>query len=162
MKDIKDIIEIPLILRREIEARMIKPFIEAFSKEIGEERTLEITEHIIEDLAIQAGQESAERLGDDSPESALDHLKPHIAGGALEIKSISKDETHNRFDVVRCGYVDMYEKLGMRDLGGTLSCNRDACFYQGVNPKFKFSRTKTLMKGDNCCDFLVELENTEK
>lgn len=149
---------IPLILRREIEARIIKPFLEAFFSEIGEDRTYEIANSVVEDLARKQGAESAVNLQKNSPETLLDHLGPHRAGGALEVKQISESDTHNRFDIVRCSYVDMYEKLDMREMGSTLSCNRDACFFQGVNAKFKLTRTKTLMKGNDCCNFLVELE----
>lgn len=148
----------PLILRREIEARIIKPFLEAFFDEIGEDRTYEIANSVLEELARRQGAESAVNLEKNSPETLLEHIGPHQAGGALEINPISQSEKHNRFDIVRCSYVDMYEKLGMREMGSTLSCNRDACFFQGVNSEFKLTRTKTLMKGNDCCNFLVELE----
>lgn len=155
----KTIDDIPLLLRREIEARMIQQFLEAFSKEIGKERTYEIVGSIIEDLARKAGAESAERLGDNGTESIMEHLKPHQMAGALDIKLISQDEKHSRFDIVRCEYVHMYEKLGIREMGSMLSCNRDECFFRGINSKFKFSRTKTLMNGDDYCNFLLELKD---
>ncbi|MFD1708323.1 L-2-amino-thiazoline-4-carboxylic acid hydrolase [Siminovitchia sediminis] len=158
----KTINDVPLLLRREIEARMIKPFLEAFTKEVGKERTYEIAECVIEELARKAGEESAQRLGDNGTKELLEHIKPHQMVDALDINPISQDEKHNRFDIVRCEYVEMYERLGMREMGGMLSCNRDECFFRGVNPKFKFSRTKTLMNGDDCCNFLVELEDSAK
>lgn len=38
----KTIYDVPIILRREIEALMVKPFIDAFEKELGHEKTYEI------------------------------------------------------------------------------------------------------------------------
>ena len=35
----KTIYDVPIILRREIEALMVKPFIDAFEKELGHEKT---------------------------------------------------------------------------------------------------------------------------
>lgn len=38
----KNIYDVPIILRREIEALMVKPFLDAFEKELGHDKTYEI------------------------------------------------------------------------------------------------------------------------
>lgn len=42
----KTIYDVPIILRREIEALMVKPFIDAFEKELGHEKTYEIIKYL--------------------------------------------------------------------------------------------------------------------
>ena len=38
-------------------------------------------------------------------------------------------------------------------------CCSDYAYCRGFNPKIKLTRTKTLMQGDDCCDFRWELED---
>jgi hypothetical protein len=57
------------------------------------------------------------------------------------------------FDVTRCRYADMYRELGIAELGAVLSCNRDGAFCSGFNPGIRLTRTKTIMAGDDHCDF---------
>ena len=49
----KTIYDVPIILRREIEALMVKPFIDAFEKELGHEKTYEIVEKVIAEIAFE-------------------------------------------------------------------------------------------------------------
>ncbi len=58
-----------------------------------------------------------------------------------------------KFDVTRCKYAEMYERLGMKELGNLLSCYRDFAFLDGFDPDIELKRTKTLMEGDDLCDF---------
>jgi len=52
------------------------------------------------------------------------------------------EQTENTFffNVTRCRFAEAYEKLGIKDLGVTLSCCRDFGFIEGFNPKIKLSR----------------------
>jgi hypothetical protein len=47
----------------------------------------------------------------------------------------------------------MYRRLGLADLGGLLSCSRDAALIDGFNPSIAFARTQTIMEGAPHCDF---------
>ncbi len=66
---------------------------------------------------------------------------------------VKETEKELFFDVSYCGYVEIYEKLGVKKLGCTLSCIRDFYFLEGFNPKITLKRTKTIMEGGNYCDF---------
>ena len=43
--------------------------------------------------------------------------------------------------------------LGLADLGGSLSCQRDFALVEGFNPEITLERTQTLMGGASHCDF---------
>jgi len=65
------------------------------------------------------------------------------------------EQTRDRlaFNVTRCRYAEMYEELGMRDIGGILSCGRDGEFCRGYAPDVELTRTRTIMEGASHCDF---------
>ncbi len=145
--------EIGVLKRREIEARMIGPFVEALANEFERDRVLAILSETIINVARQQGAERAVQVGDDSllafSESAGDWRK----GGALEIEVLEQNEARYSFNVTRCRYAEMYRSLGMADLGAVLSCNRDYSLVEGFNPEIELVRDQTIMKGAPCCTF---------
>ena len=151
------IFDVPVLLRREIEALMIKPFLDAFEKELGHEKTYEIAEKVVAEIAKKQGAEYAVLLGGNDVNALLKQEESWTANDALECENhISDDKTTLEQTVKRCAYVDMYERIGMKELGYALSCMRDEYFYEGFNPKMAMSRTKTLMNGGDCCDFCFQ------
>ncbi len=142
---------LPLLQQREIEAGVIAPLFRAFVAEVGETRAREIVGGVIRELATQAGC-AASANGND-----LVHLKHTVEkwteGGALELTVLRDDLEAFEFDVTRCRFAEMYARLGLTELGGLLSCARDAAMIDGFNPDIAFSRTQTIMEGATHCDF---------
>lgn len=147
--------DMPILLRREVEALILKPFLEAFEKEVGKERTLEIVCQIMREKAGEQGRALAARHGVDSLEDVETCLGNFMAGGALDLEFSKPQDDQLMIKTTRCEYVAMYERLGMKDWGCILSCLRDEALYCGMNPNFKFERTQTLMTGGCCCDSLL-------
>ena len=145
------IFDVPVILRREIEALMIKPFLDAFEKELGHEKTYEIVGNVIKKIATEQGAEYAKMLGANDMEALHSQEEAWTANDALVFTNVVEGDTLYQ-TITRCSYCDMYERIGMKDLGYALSCIRDDYFYAGFNPDMEFSHTKTLMKGDDCCN----------
>ena len=145
--------EIGVLKRREIEARIIGPIVEALSKEFDRERVLAIVAETIINVARKQGAERAAAMGDDSliafSQSAGDWRK----GNALEIEVLEQSEARYDFNVTRCRYAEMYRSLGMAELGAVLSCNRDYSLVEGFNPAIQLERKQTIMQGAPCCTF---------
>lgn len=153
--------DVPIILRREIEALYIAPFLDAFARELGWERTKEIAVDVIHGIAAQAGRDAAARAGGDTLEIFLEKVNPGFAaGGALESTARIDENGVLCIDMTRCKYAEMYERLGMKELGAMLSCERDGYMFTGFNPNFEFKRTQTIMGGCPGCDFRVT-DNTD-
>ncbi|MDO5689098.1 MAG: L-2-amino-thiazoline-4-carboxylic acid hydrolase [Tissierellia bacterium] len=152
----ESIYDVPVLLRREIEALMIKPFLDEFEKELGRDKTYEIVESVIKEIAEKQGAYYAEMLGANDVEALLKQEEAWTANNALELENVIEEDTNLRQTVKRCAYVDMYERIGMKDLGFTLSCLRDEYFYRGFNMKMVMSRSKQLMTGGDCCDFYMQ------
>ena len=142
-----------LLQRREIEAKIVGPLIRGFAAEIGADRALEIVRGVIVNLAHQAGAELAASLGEASLEAFAGGLDRWTEGGALEIDMLERSPERLSFNVTRCRYAEMYRALGLADLGGSLSCQRDFALAEGFNPAITLERTQTLMEGASHCDF---------
>lgn len=147
--------EMPIILRREVEARILKPFLEAMEKELGEEKTKEIVVDIIQKESRKAGKRAGEFNKNNELEAIPEIMRFHEAGGALTAENTFPDNRSCLCKTLECEYVGMYERLGMKKWGPLLSCLRDQGFFEGINPNFRFERTQTLMSGGTCCDSLI-------
>lgn len=152
--------QISLLAKREIEARMAVPLIEAFACKIGREQALEMASEVIQSLAKQGGQQLAEQMGGNRLADLAKGIALWQQGDAMRIELLEQSETTLAFHVVKCRYADMYHKAGFPDYGMILSCNRDFAMIQGFNPAIKLSRTQTLMEGKPYCDFRYTLQGS--
>ncbi len=148
--------DVPGLVRREIEALCIQPFLEAFAEQIGWERTMEIAGQVIDRLAFQAGQDYAQALDGDLLDAVRDQLLSHNQAGDCDNRLVEQDEHHVTIHTVDCAYVRMYEQIGMPELGYLLSCRRDVGFYQGISPHLRLVRQGTRMQGCSVCDFCIQ------
>lgn len=142
-----------LLEQREIEAKVVGPLIRGFAADVGQVRALEVVRGVISGLAREGGAELARRLGDASLEAFASGLDRWSEGGALEIDVLERSPERLSFNVTRCKYAEMYRALGLADLGGSLSCQRDFALVEGFNPGITLTRTQTLMEGASHCDF---------
>jgi len=60
--------------------------------------------------------------------------------------------------VTNCPMVEAFRSIGRADLGVQFFCNEDDHIVEGFNPSIKFTRTKTLMEGDDCCNHCYTLK----
>jgi hypothetical protein len=151
--------EIGVLRRREIEARILAPLIEALAAEFGRERVLEIARRVVVDLARQQGRELATARGADDLRTFAAAVEPWTRHGALEIEVLRQTDREYDFNVTRCRYAEMYRALGIPELGGLLSCNRDFALGDGFNPRLRLTRTRTIMEGAPHCDFRYRLDD---
>jgi hypothetical protein len=145
--------------RREVQAPIVSSLISAFADKIGYDKAVEIAKKVIREDAILSGKTLAEEYSGNTVFELSKIVKEVWAkDDALKIKMIKETEKELFFDVSYCGYVEMYEKLGVKKLGCILSCIRDFYFLEGFNPKITLKRTKTLMEGGDCCNFRYTAE----
>ena len=145
---------IPHLFLREIQAPLAAALIKGYAEEIGNDKALEIAKKVICEDAISSGKVLAQKYAGNSLEDLLNIVKDVWAkDGTLELANLTLDEDTLSFDVTYCGYAEMYERLGIKELGSLLSCCRDIAFVDGFNPEFELKRTKTIMEGADICDF---------
>lgn len=150
--------EIGVLKRREIEARILGPLLEAFGAEFGADRVREIARDVIIRIAHEQGAALAEARGNNALDAFAAATEAWRIGNAIEIDVLEENAARYSFNVTRCRYAELYRSLGIPELGAILSCNRDASLIEGFNPQIKLTRTQTIMQGAPFCDFRYALE----
>lgn len=145
-----------ILNRREIEARILAPVIDALGREFDRARVIAIVRDVIVEVARQQGEAMAAAGGNRSVGGFADTLEPWTRDGALELNVIEQTDEKLSFNVTRCRYAELYRALGIPELGAVLSCNRDASLIEGFNPDIRLTRTQTIMEGAPYCDFRYE------
>jgi len=144
---------IGVLARREVEARILKPVVEALGAEFGRDRVLVVLKEAIVNLARTQGAELRQLMGGDSSAHFMESLQFWTRDGALEIEVLERGERSLSFNVTRCRYAELYQELGLAEMGATLSCNRDFALIDGFNPGASLTRSQTIMEGASHCDF---------
>ena len=148
--------EIGVLKRREIEARILMPVLQALGDEFGRERVFAIARRIIVEVAREQGRQLAGRAGGNSLTDFATALEDWKKGDAYTMDVLRQDTERFDFNVTRCRYAEMYRALGIPEVGALLSCNRDFALIEGFNPNVKPRRTQTIMEGASHCDFRFE------
>jgi hypothetical protein len=142
-----------ILTRREIEARILAPVLDALGREFGRDRVVAVAREAIAGIAKEQGRAMAADDGDTSLTGFFARWEPWTRAGSLELRVIEASDERLAFDVTRCRYAEMYHALGIPELGEVLSCQRDAALIDGFAPDVTFTRSQTLMQGASCCDF---------
>jgi hypothetical protein len=148
---------IGVLRRREIEARIVAPLLDALGAEFGRDEVLRVARETIIRVAREQGRQLADTVGGDSLAHFEQTLSAWTHDDALRIEVVERDADSFGFNVTRCRYAEMYRALGIAELGAVLSCNRDFALIEGFNPDVELTRTQTIMQGAPCCDFRYRL-----
>jgi hypothetical protein len=154
--------KIGVLTRREVEARILAPMLDAMGEAFGRDRVLQVMRDTIIRIAKKQGSELAGRMGGVTFQHFAESLRFWTMDDALEIDVIEQTEEKFSFNVTRCRYAELYEKLGIREIGSSLSCARDFALIEGFNPDVTLERTQTIMEGAPYCDFRYCLKKREK
>ncbi len=150
--------EIGVLKRREIEARIVAPLLDAFAAEFGRDRVLAIARRVIVTIARQQGRALAEQCGGNRLADFIRSKDAWVKGDALQCEVLEETDTTYHFNVTRCRYAEMYRTLGIPELGSILSCGRDYALGEGFNPALRLARTQTIMDGASHCDFRYRMD----
>jgi hypothetical protein len=151
--------QMPIIERRRIEAELLKEVYRTIVEHHGvDEARAVITEAVRRSAIEQARSFAAQEPEGTSLESFVSIQSNWTAEDALVVEVLHQDETRFDFNVKRCRYAEMYREMGLGEVGGLLSCNRDGAFCEGYDPKLKMTRTQTIMEGAEYCDFRYRYE----
>ena len=145
---------LPVLERRRIQAEVIGPVWKALKAEIGEERARRIISQAVVEAAVAEGRRFADEHGGPAGIRGFVSFQ-HLwdADGALETQVVRSTDDEYVYRVTRCRYAEMYRDMGLAGIGYQLSCNRDATFATGYDPRIRLDRTQTIMQGADHCDF---------
>ena len=146
------------IEKRAIEAQAVAPLMRALFAKIGRDATLAFLQEANEQEAYERGRIMVPAEGENGIPELVAEVAGWGEGGVWEMEVLEETPTTYFFDVTRCPYHDKYKELGLEELGVALSCCRDAPHARGFNPRLRLERTKTIMEGDDICDFRYHLD----
>ena len=151
---------ISMLLKRRIEAEMIKEVYDVLVERHGTEEAHEIIRISVSNSAITQGKAFREKY-DHEPdlEDFASHLHLWEKDNALERVVLHKAPDRLEYNMTRCEYAKMYREMGLGDIGHLLSCNRDGSFCLGYSDNIELTRTQTLMEGADFCDFRYRLKS---
>jgi hypothetical protein len=150
--------KIGVLTRREVEARILSPVIEALAETFGHDQVMSVVQKTIVKIAREQGADLCKLMGNNSLHHFSETLQFWTRDNALEIEQIEKSEEVLSFNVTRCRYAELYDSLGIRDIGTIFSCARDFALIEGFNADVSLTRTQTIMEGAPFCDFRYRLD----
>lgn len=154
-------LEVPVLLKRRLQAEVIGPIFAEMVAELGEDKAASILDAAIRKAAIAEGKQFAAKAPDGKPTMAyfVKLYELWTNNGSLEVDVLAATETRFDFNVTRCRYAETYKAMGLGKIGHLLSCNRDGSFCEGYHPKMKLERNQTIMEGATCCTFRYTLQD---
>jgi hypothetical protein len=147
--------ELPVLLKRRLQAQVIGPIHAEMVAVLGKEQADAILDAAIRKAAIAEGKAFAAKAPG-GVTSMADFIKLYelwTHDGALAIEVLEASETTFNFDVTRCKYAETYTRMGLGHIGHLMSCNRDGTFCEGYDPNIKLDRRHTIMGGAPRCTF---------
>lgn len=151
---------IPMSEARRIEAQTLAKVYEVLVRRHGQDEALAAIRETLRQAGLQAGRDFAAKA---PGEPSLDHFATVIevwnSTGFLTIENMRRDGNALSFDVVRCGYAEMYRELALpEELARRLSCDRDGPFAEGYSPRLALDRATTIAQGGERCPFRFRWE----
>ena len=153
---------IGVLTRREVEARVLAPIVDALGERFGREEVVKVVTESIIKIAHEQGEEMAASLGGKGSDAFMESLQFWTMDDALELEVLRHTDESLDFNVTRCRYAEMYRELGIPELGAVFSCNRDFALIEGFNPEATLTRTQTIMAGATHCNFRYQFPVKEK
>jgi len=153
---------LPILERRRIQAEVVRPIYESLKAEVGADTAKRIIGKAIIESAIAEGRDFAQAHG--GPGGIRGFLSfQHLwdAHGALETEVVKESDDEYVYKVTRCRYAEMYKEMGVGEIGFQLSCNRDATFVEGYDPRITLTRTQTITQGADHCDFHYRMNGAD-
>ena len=145
--------DIPLIERARIHARLLVPLVKALKAELGEQRANAIVRKALGEQfrsfgetwwRAQAGADLGQKMA-----SAFDGF---AAGDALDYDVVRQAPDAFDVNVTGCRFAQFYKELGVPELGFLLVCSGDFDTVEGYG-EVQLTRTQTIMQGASHCDF---------
>ena len=136
----------------ERELRLFQEFRDHLIRSLGEEQGAKVFADFIFHRTEQGWKETAALCIDDNSLQSFVGFFWGPLKQSLEYEESWDGENAVQFKVTRCTVCEACKKAGLTDIGYHVYCMTDPAVVSGINPEIEFSRTHTLMQGDDYCD----------
>jgi len=149
-----------LLEMAKLQAQVLVPVLKALRAELGEARANQLVSTALREWLHKLYQDIGAQLPG-SPRQKWETInaavRPRI-GNAIEIERLKEEPDAWEFNIRRCRYAEFFRQLGEPELGAVLLCEVDVDIEAVGNPEVKMTRTQTIMKGAEYCDFRFRMK----
>lgn len=140
------------------------PMIQALAAQIGREKLVEMVKEATGIYWAQQARIFAQRLPEknlaaffsmDTLETAIENAEhqKYFWSHAVTTQVIEDRPESYEMKVTECLWAQTFREANAGDIGFASICYGDEAMAAAFDQRLKFTRTKTLMKGDDCCHF---------
>lgn len=135
------------------QADVLVPIVRALLKELGAERAHRLVSDAIGENFRAMGKAIFESLDGDFGSKTKKLWEIYNVDGSFDytIEKQSKDAFHVRVD--GCGFAKFFKSIDAPELGFLICCGQDYPLTEGMDQKAVMRRPKTIMQGDDHCEF---------
>jgi hypothetical protein len=156
--------QISLLDQVKIQAQVIVPLLKALRTELGEERANKLVTTALRewsrDMFLRIGA-----LMPGTPREKWEALNaaamPRI-GADVDFQMLKQEPEAMEFNVTGCRYADFFRALGEPELGAVLLCEADNHMVEVASTEVELTRTQTIMKGAQYCDFRYRMKSGQR
>jgi hypothetical protein len=152
---------IPLFDEVMLQAKVIKPILDALRTELGKEKA----DALIGNALRAHVREEYHKIGDRKTGTPYekwvkvwDELRPRI-GENVQREYYKNDADGREYNVKRCRFAEFFKELGEPELGKILMCDFDYYVAEIGEPTVELTRKQTIMEGADSCDFRYRFKN---
>lgn len=145
------------------QAEVLVPVVRALLRELGAERTHKLVSEAIGENFRALGKSIFESLEGDFGTKTKALWELYNVDNPLDYTIVkqSPDALHARVD--GCRFAQFYKSIDAPELGFLLCCGQDYPLTEGMDPNAVMRRPKTIMQGDDHCEFYWDVhENPER
>jgi hypothetical protein len=133
--------------------------IREFERRFGKEKVYTILKEFYGSQSVASCRSMVENL--EEPISSIEDFRrliknldsrPFSEKAMVNEHPNSPDGQANRI-TRHCLWADIFKELDAADIGKVMLCDTDHLTAEVFHPKIRLKRTKTIMDGDDCCDF---------
>ncbi len=127
-----------------------------FEKTLGKEKTHEIIKNMYERDAVKSARQTRKKERIENFRDFLAWIKKTYGSpywSHVLTYTLKEAPQEYWFTCTECLNAKVFRDMNAADLGYIMLCNTDFAATPAFHPKLRLRRTKTLMQGDECCNF---------
>ena len=126
-------------------------------KELGKEKAHQILDKMSHRLMLKMADEDRAKMNitkfEDYAEQTKMGFRSPFWSNTLTSEVIEDSPNRLSIKITECLWAKSMRELGAADIGYIVNCKYDSELCRRIHPKLRLRKTKTLMQGDDYCDY---------
>lgn len=136
------------------------PLMKGLAERIGPEKFVQLIKETMDDVVRQKSARGPARPFDFAQMVAGMRNPPPFIQHTLKAEIVEDTPTAFGYKVTECLWAKTFRESNAAEIGYACICHPDFAIARGLSPKLTLTRTKTLMQGQDCCQFRYSFDET--